>query len=216
MRRAVIIADSLWYCLCPSFRLSPLSHLPSLPPARRVSPRTCLNSALVSTVVPGRRRFAGSRASTTDDRKPEIKEDHTLADSVSSESDSTQVTKEENIPRTKSVVRRLVVRNVSQSIVARAVEDLESDLQKAASQAAPEIHLVTQILRALISLRRIQPKARHYRALIQANTASWHGSPENVRMLLNEMEENGITADSATLHAALQVRKIPVIGANLS
>ncbi|KAJ5123911.1 uncharacterized protein N7515_007736 [Penicillium bovifimosum] len=69
----------------------------------------------------------------------------------------------------------------------------------------PNIRHITQILRLLIRDRHVQPNARHYKALILANTDNERGSPEIVRGLLEEMENNGITADSGTLHGALQV-----------
>ncbi|KAJ5053126.1 hypothetical protein NUH16_010186 [Penicillium rubens] len=69
----------------------------------------------------------------------------------------------------------------------------------------PNIRHITQILRLLIRDRHVQPNARHYKALILANTDNERGSPQLVRGLLEEMENNGITADSGTLHGALQV-----------
>lgn len=72
----------------------------------------------------------------------------------------------------------------------------------------PNIRHITQILRLLIRDRHVQPNARHYKALILANTDNERGSPQLVRGLLEEMENNGITADSGTLHGALQVGTI--------
>ena len=62
-----------------------------------------------------------------------------------------------------------------------------------------------QILRALLRDRQVRPHARHYKALILANSDCVRGNPDLVRGLLQEMEENGIAADSGTLHAAVQV-----------
>jgi hypothetical protein len=64
----------------------------------------------------------------------------------------------------------------------------------------------TQVLQALIRDRHVEPRARHYKALILANTSTTAGRPNAVRQLLEEMEDNNIAADSGTLHAALQVR----------
>jgi hypothetical protein len=81
---------------------------------------------------------------------------------------------------------------------------LEALLQYMADKQ-PNLRHTTQVLRLLIRDRHIRPTARHYKALILANTDCERGSPEIVRGLLEEMEENGITADSGTLHGALQV-----------
>ncbi|KAJ5753450.1 uncharacterized protein N7511_007603 [Penicillium nucicola] len=81
---------------------------------------------------------------------------------------------------------------------------LEALLQHMADKQ-PNLRHTTQVLRLLIRDRHIRPTARHYKALILANTDCERGSPDIVRGLLREMEENGITADSGTLHGALQV-----------
>ncbi|KAI9042883.1 pentatricopeptide repeat protein [Aspergillus affinis] len=81
---------------------------------------------------------------------------------------------------------------------------LEAQLQELTAKR-PKVVGAVQILRALIRDRHVRPDTRHYKALILANTDSERGSPENVRDLLSEMEANKITADSGTLHAALQV-----------
>lgn len=67
------------------------------------------------------------------------------------------------------------------------------------------IRATTQLLRALIRDRHLKPTARHYKALMLANTDTVRGSPDAVRRLLEEMEDNDIAADSGTLHAALRV-----------
>lgn len=102
----------------------------------------------------------------------------------------------------KPVRRRI---KVSDSITRRTTEELETTLQRLSSKAKPNMQYTMQILRTLIAERNVQPRTRHYRALIQANADPELGSADNVRRLLREMEENAIAADSATLHAALQV-----------
>jgi uncharacterized protein (UPF0147 family) len=84
-------------------------------------------------------------------------------------------------------------------------EGLETRLQYV-TEKKPNIRHITQILRLLIRDRHVRPNARHYKALIIANTDNERGSPQVVRELLEEMESNGVTADSGTLHGALQVR----------
>lgn len=88
----------------------------------------------------------------------------------------------------------------------KTTSELDTMLQDVTTKS-PNIRNATQVLRALIRDRQIHPKARHYKALILANTDPERGHPDMVRSLLAEMEDNGITADSGTLHAALQVRR---------
>ncbi|KAL1992747.1 hypothetical protein VTN49DRAFT_3503 [Thermomyces lanuginosus] len=105
----------------------------------------------------------------------------------------------------KPVRRRI---KVSDSITRRTTEELETTLQRLSSKAKPNMQYTMQILRTLIAERNVQPRTRHYRALIQANADPELGSADNVRRLLREMEENAIAADSATLHAALQALSV--------
>jgi len=93
---------------------------------------------------------------------------------------------------------------VPKDLEQRSTTNLENLLQKLVAKS-PNIRGATQILRILIRDRNVRPEVRHYRALILANTDARYGSPENVRNLLKEMENNGIPADSGTLHAALRV-----------
>ena len=86
----------------------------------------------------------------------------------------------------------------------KETQDLEKLLQDLTLES-PSILSATQILRCLIRDRHVVPGLQHYRALILANASALHGSPEAVRGLLDEMEENGIPTDSSTLHAALRV-----------
>jgi hypothetical protein len=83
----------------------------------------------------------------------------------------------------------------------------ESELEALLQRDKPLGFLETMhVLQALIQDRHVEPRARHYKALILANTSTTYGRPHAVRQLLEEMEDNNIAADSGTLHAALQVR----------
>ncbi|EAW14057.1 pentatricopeptide repeat protein [Aspergillus clavatus NRRL 1] len=92
---------------------------------------------------------------------------------------------------------------VPKNLEDRSTSELETRLQELAT-GSPKILSASQILRILIRDRHVRPEVRHYRALILANSDAERGSPDVVRKLLVEMEENGIPADSGTLHAALQ------------
>lgn len=83
---------------------------------------------------------------------------------------------------------------------------LEAKLEEIATKS-PHVRDAVYILHVLVGQRHIRPAASHYRALILANRDPKHGSADQVRTLLAEMEPNAIAVGSATLHAALQVRK---------
>lgn len=84
----------------------------------------------------------------------------------------------------------------------KSQSELEAILQ---GEENPGFVGTIEALRALIRDRHVKPRARHYKAMIQANTDNTLGSVNSVHHLLQEMEDNDITADSGTLHAALQV-----------
>jgi hypothetical protein len=83
----------------------------------------------------------------------------------------------------------------------------ESELEALLQRDKPLDFLETMhVLQILIQDRHVEPRARHYKALILANASTSYGRPHAVRQLLEEMEDNNIAADSGTLHAALRVR----------
>jgi hypothetical protein len=82
--------------------------------------------------------------------------------------------------------------------------EIETKLQDTAKKS-PSVYSAMQKLQHLIQDRKIEPSARHYKWLIQCHSDPQHGSPNLVRQLLLEMEQNDIPLDSGTLHAALQV-----------
>lgn len=98
-------------------------------------------------------------------------------------------------------------REIKDQIARESTSELEH-LLRTQPVERPDIRNTTRILRELLYERQIQPTARHYTALILANADRERGSPATVRNLLDEMEDHGIPADSATLHAALRVRYI--------
>lgn len=85
----------------------------------------------------------------------------------------------------------------------KSQSDLEAILQ---GEENPGFVGTIEVLRSLIRDRHVEPRARHYKAMIQANTDNTLGNVNSVHHLLQEMEDNNIAADSGTLHAALQVR----------
>lgn len=63
------------------------------------------------------------------------------------------------------------------------------------------------LVEELVRSRGEKPNSRLYLALILANTNPQHGSPAEVRRLLQEMADEGLGPDSAINHAVLKVAR---------
>lgn len=208
MARRALVLDGLWYSLCPSFSALSLSRqtvlsksrggnskLSSLPISRAssVSRRSYNTSASDNGRVTYNNTFHNDNIGPRESNESEHRDFHSSQDSTNA-----------STPTRRKVPHYTRTHKVQDDLLAKTNEGLETRLQYVMYKK-PNIRHITQILRLLIRDRHIQPNARHYKALILANTDSERGSPEIVRRLLDEMENNGITADSGTLHAALQV-----------
>lgn len=64
---------------------------------------------------------------------------------------------------------------------------------------------IREVLRTLIENRGEQPNRRHYQAMLLGNTNAQHGTPAEVAHILQEMDTEGISLDSAAYHAILKV-----------
>ena len=64
---------------------------------------------------------------------------------------------------------------------------------------------ITELVQSLITVKEEKLALIHYDALIRANADAENGSVDAVKLLLNEMKEEGIGADSGLYHAVLQV-----------
>ncbi|OJJ47098.1 hypothetical protein ASPZODRAFT_65290 [Penicilliopsis zonata CBS 506.65] len=206
MPQKAIVLDGLWCCLCPilnpafSTRLrNPLFNTPRASNLRiRKPPPTCtksLSSRCYSTEVTRERQ-----ASATEQRS------HGLQAPVRGSGKPRFVSgkSQPNAPKAPQKSVPMQSPDAPHHLERRSTAELEEILQDRVA-VSPNIVNTTQILRVLIKKRHVRPDVRHYRALILANADSERGSPDAVRKLLSEMEENGIPADSGTLHAALQV-----------
>lgn len=78
------------------------------------------------------------------------------------------------------------------------------DLRKAGT--AGDYVRVYDVLKTLIQDRGEQPSRRHYQAMLLANTNAQHGSPAEVARILQQMEDDGLTLDSAAYHAIVKVK----------
>lgn len=216
LRRALII-DGLWCTLCPSFGQLAITRpaLESRPGKQSSRPRSL---PATSASAPSRRCYSAgtSRARKDDNTKRETAtknrqnvstsdiESHALRDEHKHFHDPRRnnLSKHE-IELWAPELRTKTIR-VYKDLVEKPISYLEGLLQR--DKITTNIYAITQVLRALIRDHHVEPSARHYKALILAHRDSQRGSPDAVRGLLEEMEENGITADSGTLHATLQVR----------
>lgn len=83
-------------------------------------------------------------------------------------------------------------------------EELYEELRR--TSTAGDYPRLREILRILIEDRGEKPNRRHYQASLLVNVSPQHGSAADIARILLEMEEAGITLDSAAYHAALKVR----------
>lgn len=81
--------------------------------------------------------------------------------------------------------------------------ELHEELQR--TSIAGDYPRTRESLRELVQDRGERPGRTHYQALLLANTSPQHGSAAEVHRILQEMEEAGITLDSAAYHAVLRV-----------
>lgn len=89
----------------------------------------------------------------------------------------------------------------------KSIAMLENLLQDLVNKK-PNYNQAVRVARELIEKRQVRPAARHYRAMILANTHPEKGNPAQVRKLLEEMDEHEIVADSTILHSALTVGRM--------
>lgn len=181
MGRPPLTIDGLWYCLCPSFQPSSLHRVVAPLRSRQKVARRCLTSDSASSEVVFR-RLKLTNATTKQNND-------TIAD-LPDESDGHD---RWSAPRPN--------RHHWQT----PEPTLEERLEEQSSQRRTEIPRIASLLREIFRSRHVSPNSQHYKALILANIDRKRGSSEHVRELIREMEAKDITADSATLHAALEV-----------
>ncbi|KAJ5175894.1 uncharacterized protein N7482_001771 [Penicillium canariense] len=231
MSRRALVFDGLWYSLCPSFTPLALTRPNPLLKQRRLSSRRCSPPARRIAAPPPHRCYS-TNASKSDTRSkfedtrgydhsrnsptPFSKSTLSASEPVENQHDSSNLentyeNEDGEIISPEKGRSSLTWRGrsinewprVPNHLVQMNNEQLETLLQTKMAEE-PNITGATQIVRSLVRDRGIKPSARHYKALILANSDPMKGSPMFVRSLLEEMEEQGIAADSGTLHAALQ------------
>lgn len=177
MRSSPLTIDGLWYCLCPSFRTS-----------NRLRPLPILKSVRAAT----RRSLSSASAAAS-----------TESQHLPHRSRKPQTTKDDADTRQKPLSSR--PKRFQEDIQSLSVGDLESRLEHLSARKRTDIFKIVEILQLLLQKHHVSPTTRHYRAYILGNIHRRYGSSKNIRNLLREMEREGVTADSATLHAALEV-----------
>ncbi|KIX05346.1 uncharacterized protein Z518_06218 [Rhinocladiella mackenziei CBS 650.93] len=73
------------------------------------------------------------------------------------------------------------------------------------SRYTPHPDAIRNILRILIQDRKVKPTSDHYEALILGNCFPEHGSADNVKVILQEMEREGIPIEAHVCGAVLMV-----------
>ncbi|KAJ5907716.1 hypothetical protein N7495_000398 [Penicillium taxi] len=221
MSRRTLVLDGLWYTLCPSFSPSTLSRPPISLKSTRQNRKLCLFPGIATatrkcystnTSGTGRVITPGDHLQSTNSHngKPASTESEYIPDEhpenlLRHTSDRTTST-----PPEASIFFKMRTHNNSERKVPvhdtrRFYEYPSSDLEHMLRNKPGALYRTMSILRALIEDHHIQPQAFHYKSLILANSDSIKGSPEMVRALLQEMEEEKITVDSGILHVVLQV-----------
>jgi hypothetical protein len=196
MSRRVLVLDGLWYSLCPSFSPLALTRANPLLKQRKPSSRPCPPSAL-RIAAPPRHRCYSNNASKTDARghiednptrggdgaSPLFSESTSFPDEHwDNEYDSfdAEIHDEEAlISRRKKMINRWP--GVPKYAADKSNDSLETLLQTEMAKK-PNITSATHILRTLIRDRGVKPSARHYKALIMANSDALHGSPMFVEL----------------------------------
>ncbi|PGG95703.1 hypothetical protein AJ79_09911 [Helicocarpus griseus UAMH5409] len=197
-----LVADGLWYCLCPSYKQTPLNRSNRLWPLKRQG------NGAVKARSPAR-TFSSATGGASRPTEPQ----------ASSEKDNESQHENSDFELLKEMARDTPGSRLSTRVFndftqlpyhLRKVsypEFLESKLRKTAERE-PNYKHTMRLLSELIRRRGTQPQTFHYWALIMANAHPFMGCPKNVRKLLDEMRENNIPFDSATLHAVLKVLAI--------
>lgn len=222
MPQKTLILDGLWYSLCPSFNLASLTR-PRFPfhAGKRASNRHTLPAVRNGSItLRSKCRYSTARETGEDSRirNPPIDGNEPTEPQLYQQvqPDKHPDRPQDGTPtpldiREQSRTRERRTRRSGThepprvpSYSAKPTAFLEWKLQRLAAKM-PSVVRAMNILRVLVGERHIRPDVRHYRALILANSDPEHGSADQVRTLLAEMEPNGIPVDSGTLHAALQV-----------
>lgn len=212
MSAAALTADGLWHCLCPSFgrfSLKPTSVVNNSQKSKFLRPRITASPAFPSRC----RLYSEQRGRFDIRRHGRNTGENQLNQATTSSLHTSQLMAQgpASAPPKRfspgGKKKREPKNELPSDLVKRSTSNLENILQDHVENS-PTVEGCARILQILIRDRQVRPQVRHYRALILANTDAKRGSPVQVRKLLQEMEHNGVPADSGTLHAALKVKSL--------
>lgn len=196
--------DGLWLYLCPVLRNIPVRAVRFLPVIRNYSIARHSTSAIPRQPYPPT-EATPSPASPEYDQS-QLDHNGKKKDPRTARFSKMALYRRESQPGYGMPARVWQTRmKLPQDFETRPNTNLENIMQRAAGDRCDLSGTIT-LIRELIEKRGVPPQLRHYKSMILANADAYLGSPIQVRSLLEEMEDNGIPADSATLHAALKVR----------
>ncbi|KAL5340716.1 hypothetical protein BJX70DRAFT_360189 [Aspergillus crustosus] len=202
MSRKGFIVDELWHALCPVLSRNTHSrHDVTLSATRRLRHPALVPSSPASRCL--QKRYSSEAARYHDDQH------HRYSGGTDLVAKQLASLKQERRGYLKAAghAKTLANADAPMHLKGETPQKLEARLIKMIKQS-PKVPSALQLLLLLIRDHKIHPTAQHYRWLIQCNVDSSHGSPNLVRRLLEELQDTGILADSATLHAALQVAAV--------
>ncbi|KAK2745716.1 hypothetical protein FQN57_003613 [Myotisia sp. PD_48] len=191
--------DGLWFYLRPSF-----SRLLLDSPPLRVSNNNAFlrwrRSYSFRSHGPEESQAQAAHASPFHARQPPKKKSPNPLDPVAA---NRTVLKTRAVPELRRAFRKQKLPSGFRKLTDHKVEDI---LQRMV-RGRPNHGAALEAIRELIQERSIRPNSSHYLAMILANTDAAGSAPE-VQLILDDMEEHGIVADSGILHAALRVLAI--------
>ena len=209
-----LAVDGLWHCLCPSYgkarprKLCPSAEIgkPRVPYCKSYETRYSTTASTVQ--IPIRKTFAAlPREKANDPIAVENVQKLDLRDILSARNRARhrpgpQQERWREYLAKKQKAKEL--HHLSPDDYSKLlIEDLHGRLEDAARRG--RLETVKVLIRHLVEVRGEAPVLLHYHALIRANTHAQTGSASAVKILLNEMKEKNIMADSTLYHHALKV-----------
>lgn len=110
-----------------------------------------------------------------------------------------------NLDKHRRLLRDGQSQQTDEKFESRSTAELYQDL----SDAGPNLdyHRTLNIVDVLVRDRGEKPSNQLYTALILANVSHEYGSAETVQQLLEQIEQDNVSPDSATFHAIIKVRQ---------
>jgi hypothetical protein len=212
--------DGLWHCLCPSFGTAALNRLSDLHTNGKLlraaksslQSSTSRYSTTASTVqIPIRKTFAPPpKTQLNAHLTPERLQELDLKDVLSARNRARQRPGPQQERWREYLAKKQRAKEqhhlVAEDFSKVSTEDLHIRLEDAARRG--RLEFVRILIRHLVEVRGEVPALLHYHALIRSNTHAQLGSASAVKILLDEMKEKSIMADSTLYRHALKVSSL--------